>query len=238
MNSEQRFFERVKSNSGVWYLATPYTNYEKGEESAYRAAVRSQAYLLAYGVTTFCPIAHGHPAAKFAGSEVPRNHDFWMEQDKKYMDQCCGLIVVTMPGWAGSKGVRFEKNYMYGRGVDVVYLNFGDVEKWANGADAPTQSTGPLTCAERFDAALATLTQDRGMDYGHPFDDFGIAAILKGAIRECPDDRLRHALEMIAVKMARLVTSPDHFDSWADIAGYARTACMVIDRRKEHEQEF
>lgn len=40
---------------------------------------------------------------------------------------------------------------------------------------------------------------------------------------------------MICVKLARLIHSPDHVDSLVDIAGYARCACMIIDRAKERE---
>lgn len=33
---------------------------------------------------------------------------------------------------------------------------------------------------------------------------------------------------MICVKIARLIQSPDHLDSWVDIAGYARVAVMAM----------
>jgi hypothetical protein len=42
---------------------------------------------------------------------------------------------------------------------------------------------------------------------------------------------------MIADKMARLCHSPTHFDSWLDIAGYARTAVMMLDERERRDQE-
>lgn len=80
-----------------------------------------------------------------------------------------------------------------------------------------------------FNAALSRVNEDRGAVYGHPAEDFAIAAKIKDAIRPCPDPRIRHVLEMIATKMARLCTSPYHLDSWIDIAGYARTATMVMD---------
>jgi hypothetical protein len=88
---------------------------------------------------------------------------------------------------------------------------------------------------DAFDAALskqANVTADRGKVYGHPYDDFGRAAAIKAAVADCPDLRIRHVLEMIAVKMARLTHSPDHLDSFIDIAGYARTGVMVLDRQK------
>jgi hypothetical protein len=82
-----------------------------------------------------------------------------------------------------------------------------------------------------FDETFETITQDRGVDYGHPLDDFAIAAAIKEAVASCPDKEVRHALEMIGVKMARLCKTPTHPDSVIDIAGYARTIPMIHDER-------
>ena len=86
--------------------------------------------------------------------------------------------------------------------------------------------------AEHFDSRLRTLTQERGADYGHPADDFRRAAAMTAVIAECPHPLVRHALYMIAVKVARLIQSPDHLDSIEDIAGYARTITMILDRER------
>jgi hypothetical protein len=96
-----------------------------------------------------------------------------------------------------------------------------------------TATFGPLTLVAQFDTRMRSITQERGKDYGHPADDFAIAHQIKDALRACPDPLIRHALEMISVKMARLCTSPGHLDSWIDIGGYARTAVMILDRQRE-----
>lgn len=90
------------------------------------------------------------------------------------------------------------------------------------------KDTGPLAA---FDEAVASITQRRGADYGHPADDFARVAKLAEVVSECDDELIRHVLYMIAVKMCRIVETPDHLDSWVDIAGYARTAVMIMDRR-------
>ena len=38
-------------------------------------------------------------------------------------------------------------------------------------------------------------------------------------------------MRMVAVKIARLIHSPEHFDSIVDIAGYAKTMALILDRR-------
>lgn len=76
------------------------------------------------------------------------------------------------------------------------------------------------------------LTEERGSVYGHPLDDFGRAAKLKEVVSVIQDPILRHAAEMVCVKLARLCQSPEHLDSWDDVGGYAKTARMVIEERK------
>ena len=81
-----------------------------------------------------------------------------------------------------------------------------------------------------FDKAIAKVTDERGAVYGHPRVDFGRVARLKAVVAECHDPLMRHVLEMICVKMARLIETPDHLDSLIDLAGYARTGVMVTDK--------
>lgn len=87
-----------------------------------------------------------------------------------------------------------------------------------------------------YDLAIKDITDRRGDVYGHPGDDFDRAAKLKAVVAECRDPVIRHALEMICVKVARLIESPDHVDSWIDIAGYSRCAVMVVDRRQSADE--
>jgi len=95
------------------------------------------------------------------------------------------------------------------------------------------------TACSRFDEAVQVVTEERGQDYGPPGDDFRRASYIKDAVAACPDRAVRHALEMIGVKMARLTNSPYHLDSVIDIAGYARTIAMIIDEETQKmEREY
>lgn len=97
-----------------------------------------------------------------------------------------------------------------------------------DGRELPTLSDSRVT---KFDDAIKVVTDQRGSVYGHPKHDFGRADRLKAVVAECQDPLARHALEMICVKVARLIQTPTHLDSWIDIAGYARTGVMVTDDR-------
>lgn len=92
-------------------------------------------------------------------------------------------------------------------------------------------SPSPATIArlDEFDSQTQKVTEARGNVYGHPKKDFRRVSRLKEVVAECSDPLARHALEMICVKMARLIETPTHLDSWIDIAGYAKTGVMVTD---------
>lgn len=77
-----------------------------------------------------------------------------------------------------------------------------------------------------------TLTNtDRQNVYGHPIDDFGKVATMTAPILAADiDPRLKHALYMCQVKIARLLNTPDHRDSVVDLAGYANTYAMILER--------
>jgi hypothetical protein len=82
---------------------------------------------------------------------------------------------------------------------------------------------------DQFSNAIQTVNAERGAAYGDAKTDFDRAMRLKAVVAECKNPLARHALEMICVKMARLINTPDHLDSWIDVAGYARTGVMVTE---------
>ena len=82
-----------------------------------------------------------------------------------------------------------------------------------------------------LEEASRLTNEDRQEDYGHPADDFAKVALLTSPIMKSDIDfRLKHALYMIQVKIARLLNTPDHVDSMVDIAGYINTYAMVVER--------
>jgi hypothetical protein len=88
---------------------------------------------------------------------------------------------------------------------------------------------------KEFDTIVSGLTDRRGGDYGHPSGNFSRIQRFKAIIAECEHSLAREAMESIAIKLSRLIETPDHLDSWADIAGYARTGVMVTGPREPRE---
>lgn len=68
-----------------------------------------------------------------------------------------------------------------------------------------------------------TTVETRGKTYGGPRSNHQRIAALWGAMLGVNITPEQVALMMIQVKVARLMETPDHEDSWVDIAGYAWT---------------
>ena len=83
---------------------------------------------------------------------------------------------------------------------------------------------------ELFDAQVDSITKTRGKTYGHPGDDFARVTKMASALPAFSDPRFAHIAYMLCVKLARLSQTPDHVDSLIDIAGYARTWAMILER--------
>lgn len=82
-----------------------------------------------------------------------------------------------------------------------------------------------------LEEAAKLTSKDRQEVYGHPADDFAkVGQMTWPILKSDLDPRLRHALYMIQVKVARLLNTPMHRDSIVDIAGYANTYAMILER--------
>ena len=76
-----------------------------------------------------------------------------------------------------------------------------------------------MTRKEILDAAAKCVCGQREEDYGTPED----ACI--------PPETV--ALMMALLKVARLIKSPEHLDSWVDLAGYAACGGEIAGARRK-----
>lgn len=94
-----------------------------------------------------------------------------------------------------------------------------------------------------LDGAAEAVLRQRNKSYGEPDEDFQRIAAIASAMgfRFTSDGSTRPltgadvSLFMIALKTSRLTWSPDHQDSWTDIAGYA--ACGFETARLQAARE-
>jgi hypothetical protein len=68
--------------------------------------------------------------------------------------------------------------------------------------------------------ALSVIHGERRTSYGGARENHERIAQIWSAVLRTPVTPEQVVLCMIGVKMARICTTPDHRDSWVDIAGY------------------
>ena len=96
--------------SGFYYIATPYRAYPGGMEAAFKRAAKVTAQMIDAGVEVYSPIVHSHPTSKFVRLAPPEG-DFWLERQIPFLQAAAGLIIVCMPGWLDSGGIKFERRF-------------------------------------------------------------------------------------------------------------------------------
>lgn len=84
---------------------------------------------------------------------------------------------------------------------------------------------------ELLETALATVA-NRGDSYGDVYINHERIAVMWTVIFGTEVKAHQVAMAMAAVKLARLVETPDHQDSWIDLAGYAAIGSECIDGQK------
>lgn len=131
--------------------------------------------------------------------------------------------IVVLPGWEESKGAALEVHVARAMGLPI--LSYPDLEE----VKEPTKYRPPST-ETILEEAQRLVGGDRGDDYGHPRDDFAKTAGAWNALFGWDCTPAKVALAMIVVKLSRLQETPHKRDSIVDIAGYARTYEMVLER--------
>lgn len=103
-----------------------------------------------------------------------------------------------------------------------------------------TQESELKTKADILNEAIETV-KGRGLNYGKPEDNFQRIALLwnahmvnrfglEAAPVLTPQDV---SMMMVLLKIARLQNSPEHHDSWVDVAGYAACGGEIASGRSD-----
>ena len=85
--------------------------------------------------------------------------------------------------------------------------------------------------------AAADTVRDRGQDYGTIWENHERIAVLWTVILGTEVTPEQVCACMVATKLARLTQTPDHMDSWVDIAGYAACGAEVVDERQNQSND-
>jgi hypothetical protein len=108
------------------YLASPYSKFPGGRESANNIVSAKAASLMLKGYPIFCPIAHSHAIELWM--DDTKDGDFWLKQDFAVLENCTEMWVYKMPGWDQSDGVRREIEFAKQHHIPIEYLDFDMTE--------------------------------------------------------------------------------------------------------------
>ena len=86
-----------------------------------------------------------------------------------------------------------------------------------------------MTRSEFLQQTLDALDGPRADTYGDPLTNHTRIAELWSTVLSPPISVSQVYACMVAVKLSRLVQSPQHLDSWMDIAGYVALAAEACD---------
>ena len=105
------------------YLACPYSNKDKTVELyRFNKVNEIAAKLMMKGFAVFSPISHSVPIAEhIPGSN--NDHDFWLGQDREFIDICDEMYVLCLGGWHDSFGVNWEIKYVKKQGKPITYID-------------------------------------------------------------------------------------------------------------------
>lgn len=108
--------------SKLVYLAVPYSDPDQTVRLArFEAANKAAAKLMAEGEFVFSPISHTHPIALSGG--LPLGWDYWEQYDRAILSVCGRLIVLKMPGWDRSEGVKAECAIAEELGIEIEWMD-------------------------------------------------------------------------------------------------------------------
>jgi hypothetical protein len=106
----------------VIYLASPYSHPDPVvRQQRFAAAGRAPAAMLKAGLVVLSPIVHSHPLAAWGLDAM--DHAFWMHVDRPMLEACTSVAVLTLSGWATSKGVAAEIDIARRCGKPISYVS-------------------------------------------------------------------------------------------------------------------
>lgn len=99
---------------GYWYLAGPYTD---NIHEHYKEHLKATAFLTKAQLTIYSPIVHYHNVAQIY--DMPTDSHFWGEHNLNMIRPSNGIILLQLPNWENSIGVKGELLFCRMKGLPI-----------------------------------------------------------------------------------------------------------------------
>ena len=132
------------------YLASPYSHPDPlVRHDRFLLACRAAGWLIRHGITVFSPIAHSHPIAMAV--EMGGCFDTWQRHNRRWLEACDELAVLTVEGWQQSRGVAGEMAWAAELGKATTFLEVLDRGDRHGGVRFARGTGGPAGAVDRAD---------------------------------------------------------------------------------------
>lgn len=112
-----------------FYLASPYSHPDKDvQEIRAFEANRLSGLFMEKGIYVVSTIWCCHKCS--VDRSLPGDHVWWMGYDRSFIEPAAGVLVLCMPGWKESKGVKYEIELAKEFGKPVYYVNTESLIVW------------------------------------------------------------------------------------------------------------
>ena len=110
-----------QSHPRLIYLASPYRHPSKPVRDARMEAVsRVATSLTDIDRRVFCPLMYAQALIDHGFGH--RDDRWWYDYDVGWLPFCEELVVLKLPGWAESEGVRIEVEFAGELGIRITYM--------------------------------------------------------------------------------------------------------------------
>jgi hypothetical protein len=108
----------------VIYLASPYSDPNALVRwRRFISACAAAGDLIRKGNVVYSPIAHSHPIA--TECRLPTQYSYWGNTVRPFMAMCDRVVVLKLPGWDGSVGIKEELKIAKELGKEIGYMEWG-----------------------------------------------------------------------------------------------------------------
>jgi len=103
------------------YLSSPYNHPDpEVKEQRRKAACSAAGYLIDRGIPVHSPIAHNAAILEVTGGKT--GWDIWKRQDLAMLKASTEMVILCLPGWEASEGIRGEFHAAMEMGKPVSYM--------------------------------------------------------------------------------------------------------------------
>ena len=108
----------------IVYLACPYSSHSmEVRVGRFEASAHAAAHLIHQGMFVYSPITMTHPIDLVMAEEgESMGSDYWCDFDEAFMNVCSEMIILVVPGWDESRGIKREAEFFAAAGKPIRYL--------------------------------------------------------------------------------------------------------------------